>query len=91
MEIRKVWARALIALIAAATALGIGFSGSSADATGHHPTKCGYVEVGKDGSTTTETIRDYCDGFECSAESFGPESGGMFGISWEIFVCTVET
>ncbi len=90
MEIRKIWARALVALIAVATALGIGFSGSPADATNHHPTNCGYVELGKDGSTTTETIRDYCDDWDCSAESYGPKSGEAFGISWEIFVCTVD-
>lgn len=87
---RKVTARALVALLAVATGLGIGFTGSPADATGHHPTKCGYVELGMDGSTTTETIRDYCDDSSCSAESTGPYSGKLIWVSYEVFVCAVD-
>lgn len=78
--------RLLVAAAAVAAMIGAGLSGSPAVAD-DQPTVCGYVEVGNDGTTTTEPLVTSCDESTCEGPSVGPAPGGVLGISWDVFAC----
>ncbi len=79
--------RLIATTVAVTSALGIGLSTTSAQAD-EHPAPCGYVEVGNDSTTTTETVVSYCNDWTCGpGGTFGPNPGGAFGITWDYFFC----
>lgn len=88
---RKVAARALVALLAVAAGLGIGFSTPEAEA---HVAACGFVTVEKDSTTTMVTLVDYCQVDGCNGETgflvshYQPPTGAG-GVEAEAWVCVV--
>lgn len=84
---RAALVRLVLATVAVAGAIGLGFATPSAQAD-DLPAPCGYVEVGEDGTTTTETVVSYCKKQTCSGGiAVGPNPGGANGATWDYFAC----